>query len=92
MPHRDEWVLANSTAGGIPFLCNEDEAHLVTLAASENPLRAGGLFNILAPDGRATYIFGMTGAIPVFVEGRWWTLLSAGWLHGGLLHILFNML
>ncbi|HEY8535856.1 MAG TPA: rhomboid family intramembrane serine protease [Vicinamibacterales bacterium] len=66
--------------------------YLATLAASENPLRAGGLFNILAPDGRATYIFGMTGAIPVFVEGRWWTLLSAGWLHGGLLHILFNML
>jgi rhomboid protease GluP len=24
--------------------------------------------------------------------GRWWTLLSAGWLHGGALHILFNML
>jgi len=28
----------------------------------------------------------------VFVEGRWWTLLSAGWVHAGLLHILFNML
>ena len=24
-------------------------------------------------------------------DGRWWTLLSAGWLHGGLLHIGFNM-
>ena len=23
--------------------------------------------------------------------GRWWTVLSAGWLHAGLLHILFNM-
>ncbi len=22
---------------------------------------------------------------------RWWTLLSAGWLHGGLLHIGFNL-
>ena len=28
---------------------------------------------------------------PVFELGWWWTVLSAGWLHGGLLHILFNM-
>ena len=30
--------------------------------------------------------------MPVFGLGRWWTVLSAGWLHGGLLHILFNMM
>ena len=24
--------------------------------------------------------------------GMWWTVLSAGWLHGSALHILFNML
>ena len=30
--------------------------------------------------------------IPVFVYDRWWTVLSAGWLHGGALHILFNMM
>ena len=24
--------------------------------------------------------------------GRWWTVLSAGWLHAGVLHILFNMM
>jgi rhomboid protease GluP len=29
--------------------------------------------------------------IPTFGYGRWWTVLSAGWLHGSLLHILFNM-
>jgi rhomboid protease GluP len=28
----------------------------------------------------------------VFGNGRWWTLLSAGWLHGGALHILFNVM
>jgi len=28
----------------------------------------------------------------VFQFGRWWTVLSAGWLHGGLLHIAFNLL
>ena len=30
--------------------------------------------------------------MPVFEYGRWWTVLSAGWLHSGLLHILFNMM
>jgi rhomboid protease GluP len=34
----------------------------------------------------------MSGYYPVFVEGAWWTLLSASWLHGNFLHILFNMM
>ncbi len=37
LPHRDEWVAANRTDGGFPFLCNDDDDHLVTLAGSENP-------------------------------------------------------
>jgi hypothetical protein len=37
LPHRDEWVAANRTNGGFPFLCNDDENHLVTVAAWENP-------------------------------------------------------
>jgi rhomboid protease GluP len=28
----------------------------------------------------------------VFGIGRWWTVFSAGWLHAGILHILFNMM
>jgi rhomboid protease GluP len=35
---------------------------------------------------------GASGASPVFGDGMWWTVLSAGWLHGGALHILFNMM
>ena len=44
LPHRDEWVAANRTDGGFPFLCNDDDDHLVTLAGSENPngLASGG--------------------------------------------------
>jgi rhomboid protease GluP len=37
-------------------------------------------------------LFGESGAYPVFGFGRWWTLLTAGWLHAGLLHIFFNMM
>ena len=47
---------------------------------------------ILSPDGAALLMFGASGAYPVFGLSRWWTILSAGWLHGGVLHILFNMM
>ena len=50
-----------------------------------------GIFNLLSPDPGALEWLGSTGAIPVFYHGRWWTVLSAGWLHGGLLHIAFNL-
>ena len=46
----------------------------------------------LAPSGTILYLLGASGAAPVFQEGRWWTLLTAGWLHAGILHIFFNVL
>jgi rhomboid protease GluP len=52
----------------------------------------GGLFNFLSPAIESLLAFGASGAIPLFYEGRWWTLLSAGWLHGSLMHIIFNMM
>jgi rhomboid protease GluP len=33
----------------------------------------------------------MTGAVP-WRHGRWWTIFTAIYLHGSLLHILFNVL
>jgi rhomboid protease GluP len=48
--------------------------------------------SILSPSNKSMFLFGASGAIPVFVFGRWWTILSAAWLHGNLLHIVFNML
>jgi rhomboid protease GluP len=52
----------------------------------------GSLFSLLGPDLGAAYILGASGSLPVFRDGRWWTVLSASWLHAGLLHILFNMM
>jgi len=54
-------------------------------------IRSGGL-SLLQPSGGSLFALGASGAIPVFGYGHWWTVLSAGWLHAGLLHILFNML
>jgi len=50
------------------------------------------MFNLLGPSGAAAFILGASGAEPVFFYGRWWTVLSAGWLHGGALHIFFNLM
>jgi rhomboid protease GluP len=36
--------------------------------------------------------FGAAGAWPVVINGKWWTLLSASWLHGSLIHIGFNVM
>ena len=54
-------------------------------------LRPHGLFNILSPSMKALDDIGMTGTYAL-AHGRWWTLVTAIYLHGGLLHILFNML
>ena len=37
LPHRDEWVVSERVEGGLPFLCNDDDAHLVTLFGWDNP-------------------------------------------------------
>jgi len=46
----------------------------------------------LEPSTTALQILGASGAAPVFGRGWWWTVLTAGWLHGGILHIFFNVL
>ena len=66
--------------------------YLATLAVDPGGVRIGSLFSLFSPSGHSLLLFGMSGSVPVFELGRWWTLLSAAWLHGGLLHILFNMI
>ena len=65
---------------------------LVTLLMSGGGLGGGGgVLSALSPSTAVLFVFGASGAIPVFNAGRWWTVLSAGWLHAGLLHIAMNM-
>ena len=55
-------------------------------------LSRDGLQVMLSPAGQILYLLGGSGALPVIGYGRWWTLLTAAWLHGGILHIFFNVM
>ena len=65
--------------------------YFLSLVADARGISMGG-FNFLAPSIPSLFLFGASGYRPVFEYGRWWTFLTAGWLHAGLLHILFNMM
>ena len=49
-------------------------------------------FTFFSPDLDSLLLLGATGTLPIDRFHRWWTLLSANYLHGGILHIAFNMM
>jgi rhomboid protease GluP len=65
---------------------------LATVLLGGNVFGGANVLAFLAPHPGIAVAFGASGAVPVFGYGMWWTVLSAGWLHGSALHILFNML
>ena len=79
--------------GFVPFVIGACAVlYVLSLLASRGNIGMGGLFSLFSPSRQSLFLFGASGAVPVFVAERWWTVLSAGWLHGGALHILFNMM
>ena len=55
------------------------------MGMSMNPL------SMLSPSNDSLMLLGATGTFPIERMGRWWSLLSANYLHGSILHIFFNM-
>lgn len=49
-------------------------------------------FYILSPESRSLLDLGATGAIPIGRYHRYWTIISANYLHAGIIHLLFNMI
>jgi rhomboid protease GluP len=68
---------------------------MFVLSLLMNPLKTGFSLNpltFLSPETRSLMLLGATGTIPIHQLGRWWTLISANYLHGSILHIFFNMM
>ena len=80
----DDLGFARLTIGSCAVL------YVLMLITDPSAIGGGGLFNFLAPGFRSSFLFGATGTIPVLQFDRWWTVLSAIWLHGGIVHIMEN--
>jgi rhomboid protease GluP len=74
---------------------------LFVLSLALDPASAAGGGSIrflLSPGDRALALLGMTGSVPaanglpMLTKAPWWTVVTAIYLHGGLLHIVFNVM
>jgi rhomboid protease GluP len=74
-------IMINVLMFGISIFINYSEIRL-----DINPL------SFLSPGSQSLFFLGATGTIPFYNYGHWWSLLTANYLHGGLLHIIFNMI
>lgn len=80
-----------SFVDGIVLICVVLYVLALLLDFSGLSLIGGSFLNLLSPANESLYKLGMGGRIPM-VAGRWWTLITATYLHGSILHIGFNML
>ena len=82
--------------GFVPFVIGTCSIlYGLTLLASRGQIGMSGLFGFLSPSRLALFLFGATSPEVVVdpeLGRRWWTIVSASWLHGSAIHILFNMM
>lgn len=65
--------------------------YVLSLALDVRGIRSGGLFAFFSPSLESMWLLGLTGSVRVW-QGDWWSVFTAIYLHGGALHILFNVL
>jgi rhomboid protease GluP len=63
-----------------------------SVAVTREDIMRGSIFSFFGPGPLAAISFGASGMLPVLYYGHWWSILSAGWLHAGVLHLFFNMM
>ncbi len=65
--------------------------YVISLLLAAPSLFSGSILGILSVNSKSLALLGATGSYAV--DGRfWWTLITAVYLHGSLLHIVFNVL
>jgi rhomboid protease GluP len=61
--------------------------YLATVVFSQRNAQGGGFMSV---DGQTLLAFGAKYRVAILNYGQWWRLVTAGFLHGGLLHIGMN--
>lgn len=78
--------------GFVPFVTGTCIVmYVLSLLISSHVDVVASPIDFLQPSAQSLLVLGASGSWPVFA-GRWWTVLSATWLHANLLHIVFNLL
>lgn len=54
--------------------------------------RVGEAIGFLSPGQTSLMLLGATGTYPIDRFGWFWTLISASYLHGGIIHLAFNLM
>lgn len=62
---------------------------LLVLALWGTSGETGGIMSLLSPPRQALYVLGAKWG-PAIIGGEIWRLVTAGYLHGGLIHLMFN--
>jgi rhomboid protease GluP len=83
---REDWIIPAILYANVGMFVLSLLIHPQKTGFSLNPL------TFLSPDNGSLILLGATGKIPIHRFGRWWTLISANYLHGSIMHIFFNMM
>lgn len=54
--------------------------------------QSGDIGSLLSPGQTSLMLLGATGTYPIDHFGRFWTVVSANYLHGGIIHLIFNLM
>jgi rhomboid protease GluP len=81
-----EWLVKSIIAANVLYYL------LSLILSSKLQLGGGNPLGFMSPDQASLLLLGATGSVPVLELGRFWTMISASYLHGGVLHIFFNMM
>lgn len=85
------WQMLSWTTGNIGGESVVKAVITVNILYYAFSLLAGMSGGMLSPSQGSLMLLGATGTMPVNYYGGAWTLLTASYLHGGILHLLFNM-
>ncbi|MFZ2447403.1 MAG: rhomboid family intramembrane serine protease [Syntrophobacteraceae bacterium] len=93
---RNNFLIRGFTQGpqllrNITYVCSA----MFILSILISPTSTGFAMNplsFLSPGNKSLFLLGATGTIPIDRFHRWWTVITANYLHGSILHLLFNMI